>query len=213
MEGEEKEILQIMNDKMEKCFLCNSDEAYIKQEGIFLCSECFFKQKQAVLNLYMNKPILNPSYNKITPKIFLGNEDTARDKKILNEIKISNILICAEGCEKFFPDDFEYKILYIDDAVDEDLLSWLKEAFDFIDSSKNNIYIHCAMGISRSPSIVIAYIMYKEKISYENAFNKVYEKRNCINPNTGFRKQLQIFEDILIKNNFILPEKLSYLKE
>ena len=37
-------------------------------------------------------------------------EDTARDKAILNKLNISNILICAEGCEPFYPNEYTYKI-------------------------------------------------------------------------------------------------------
>ena len=208
---EEREIMTVTNLK-EECSLCGKFGAYIKEEGIFICNECFVKQKQEIFNLYMNKPVFNPSYNQITEKIYLGNEDTARDKKILKELNISNILICAEGCEIFFPDEFNYKILYLDDAVDEDLLSWLKEGFEFIDSSKDRVYIHCVMGISRSAAVVIAYLMYKYHKSYGDAYNEVYNKRKVISPNSGFQEQLKQFETILKKNNYVLPDNLSYVK-
>ena len=208
VEGEEREIMTV-TDQIEECFLCGKLGAYIKEEGVFICNDCFVKQKQEIFNLYMNKPVLNPSYNKITDKLYLGNEDTARDKKILKELNISNILICAEGCEKFYPDEYNYKILYLDDAVDEDLLNWLKEGFDFIDSSKDNVYVHCVMGISRSASVVIAYLMYKYHKTYNEAYEDVYNKRKVISPNIGFQKQLKKFEKILKDNNYILPDDLS----
>ena len=207
-EEEEKELMTV-TDQLEECFLCGKFGAYIKEEGVFICNDCFVKQKQEIFNLYMNKTVFNPSYDKITDKIYLGNEDTARDKKILKELKISNILICAEGCEPFFSDEFIYKILYLDDDVEEDLLSWLKEAFDFIDSSKDNVYIHCVMGISRSASVTIAYIMYKNKMKYEDAYDYVCNKRKVISPNSGFKNQLIKLEKILSDNNYILPENLS----
>ena len=207
-EKEEKEIMFVM-DNLEKCSLCGKDGAYIKEEGIYICNDCFVEQKREIFNLYMNKVNLYPSYEQITNKIYLGNEDTARDKEILNKLNISNILICAEGCEPFFPNEFKYKILYLDDAIDENILSWLEEAFEFIDSSINNIYIHCAMGISRSPTIVISYLMYKKKMKYEEAYDFVKEKRKVISPNSGFQEQLKKFETILEENNYILPDNLG----
>ena len=207
-EEEEKEVMCVTDD-LQKCSLCGKDGAYIKEEGIYICNDCFVIQKKEIFNLYMNKTTLCPSYEQITDKIYLGNEDTARDRAILNKLNISNILICAEGCEKFYPDEYKYKILYIDDAIDENILSWLKEAFEFIDSSINNIYIHCVMGISRSPSIVIAYLMYKNKMKYDEAYDFVKGKRKVINPNTGFQQQLKKFEKILMDNNYILPDNLS----
>ena len=207
-ENEEKEVMWV-SDELEKCSLCGKDGAYIKEEGIYICNDCFVIKKQEIFNLYMNKTTLSPSYDQITEKLFLGNEDTARDKAILNKLNISNILICAEGCEPFFKDEYKYKILYIDDAIDENILSWLQEAFEFIDSSEKNIYIHCVMGISRSPSIVIAYLMYKNKMSYEEAYDFVKNKRNVINPNSGFQEQLKKFEKILKENNYIIPDDLK----
>ena len=207
-ENEEKEVMWV-SDELEKCSLCGKDGAYIKEEGIYICNDCFVIQKQEIFNLYMNKTTLSPSYDQITEKLFLGNEDTARDKAILNKLNISNILICAEGCEPFFKDEYKYKIIYIDDAIDENILSWLQEAFEFIDSSEKNIYIHCVMGISRSPSIVIAYLMYKNKMSYEEAYDFVKNKRNVINPNSGFQEQLKKFEKILKENNYIIPDDLK----
>ena len=206
---EEKEVMLVM-DELQKCSLCGKDGAYIKEEGIYICNDCFVIQKKEIFNLYMNKKTLFPSYEQITDKIYLGNEDTARDKVLLNKLNISHILICAEGCEPFFPDLYKYKILYIDDAIDEDILSWLKEAFEFIDTAEKNIYIHCAMGISRSPSIVIAYLIYQNKMKFEEAYNFVKNKRKEISPNSGFQEQLKKFEKILIDNNYILPDNLSH---
>ena len=211
-EKQEKEVMQVL-DNFEKCTLCGKDGAYIKEEGIYICNNCFVQQRKEIFNLYMNKVNLYPSYEQITEKIYLGNEDTARDKELLKKLNISHILICAEGCEPFFPNEYTYKILYIDDAIDENILSWLKEAFEFIDSSVNNIYIHCVMGISRSPTIVIGYLMYKKKMKYEEAYNFVRNKRNAISPNPGFQEQLKKFEKILEDNNYILPDNLNQDKK
>ena len=211
-EKQEKEVMQVL-DNFEKCTLCGKDGAYIKEEGIYICNNCFVQQKKEIFNLYMNKVNLYPSYEQITEKIYLGNEDTARDKELLKKLNISHILICAEGCEPFFPNEYTYKILYIDDAIDENILSWLKEAFEFIDSSVNNIYIHCVMGISRSPTIVIGYLMYKKKMKYEEAYDFVRNKRNAISPNPGFQEQLKKFEKILEENNYILPDNLNQDKK
>ena len=211
-EKQEKEVIQVL-DNFEKCTLCGKDGAYIKEEGIYICNNCFVQQKKEIFNLYMNKVNLYPSYEQITEKIYLGNEDTARDKELLKKLNISHILICAEGCEPFFPNEYNYKILYIDDAIDENILSWFKEAFEFIDSSVNNIYIHCVMGISRSPTIVIGYLMYKKKMKYEEAYDFVRNKRNAISPNSGFQEQLKKFEKILEDNNYILPDNLNQDKK
>ena len=64
--------------------------------------------------------------------------------------------------------------------------------------------VHCIIGSSRSGTIVIAYIMWKQKMKYEDAFNFVKNKRKIVNPNKGFKEQLKFFEDLLIKNDYDL---------
>ncbi len=69
------------------------------------------------------------------------------------------------------------------------------------------------MGISRSASVVIAYIMYKNKMKFKEAYDFVHKKRNVISPNMGFQEQLEKFEKILIENNYNLPDNLSNEKK
>jgi protein-tyrosine phosphatase len=68
-------------------------------------------------------------------------------------------------------------------------------------SLKNNeaVLVFCALGVSRSASIVIAYIMKKYNKNYEDAIDIVQKKRSIIEPNQGFIKQLINFENFLNK--------------
>ena len=49
-EKEEKEIMFVM-DNLEKCSLCGKDGAYIKEEGIYICNDCFVEQKREIFIL------------------------------------------------------------------------------------------------------------------------------------------------------------------
>lgn len=66
-------------------------------------------------------------------------------------------------------------------------------ANEFIDSalSIGSILVHCSMGISRSPTIVIAFVMMKFKYPFSKAYNLVRKKRPIICPNFGFTFQLK----------------------
>lgn len=55
---------------------------------------------------------------------------------------------------------------------------------------KRNILIHCAAGVSRSASFMIAFIMKDQNLPFHKALEKVKSRRKWINPNSGFRKQL-----------------------
>ena len=51
--------------------------------------------------------------------------------------------------------------------------------------------IFSAQGVSRSASVVIAYLMYSQNITFEEAFHRVREKRKVVSPNQGFKEQLK----------------------
>lgn len=53
------------------------------------------------------------------------------------------------------------------------------------------------MGISRSASVVIAYVMKAKNWNLQKALTFVKNKRNCIKPNENFLKQLEVYQGIL----------------
>jgi hypothetical protein len=134
--------------------------------------------------------------NKITDKIYLGDEDGARDKKLLKGYGITHILVCGKDIKKRFKDEFVYHRVEIEDSSDEDILEYFGEAFEFIENSKV-VYVHCLAGKSRSPAFVIAYLMWKNKQSYKEASELVKKKRKVVELNDGFEEQLIDFEKIL----------------
>ena len=52
------------------------------------------------------------------------------------------------------------------------------------------VLVHCQAGISRSPTIVIAYLMKKEKKEFQTVYNEVKAIRPIIEPNFKFYIQL-----------------------
>lgn len=53
--------------------------------------------------------------------------------------------------------------------------------------------LYSYFGVSRSAAVVIAYIMEKYGLCYEDAFSLVKSKRRFIGPNVGFVAQLKLF--------------------
>ena len=153
------------------------------------------------------KTITSENINKINEKIYLGGIDGAREINYLKQEGITHILSLAG---KIFSINYEKgtfitKIIEIMDFTNENIFKYFKECIQFIENSKK-IYIHCMAGVSRSASIVIAYLMYKEHKKYFQIYSEVKKKRSIIIPNFGFVFQLKYFENLLIENNYDLKK-------
>ena len=147
----------------------------------------------------INAPIKNikNECNHIIDNIYLSNYKSSLDKSFLISNNFTHIINCAYGSKLFTPSNFSEIIYYnIDLKDDEDVnltniiinfINFLKE----VSQNKNNkILIHCAEGVSRSPALVSAYIMWKCNMDSLSAINYVKSKRNCIDINIGFLFQL-----------------------
>ena len=66
-------------------------------------------------------------------------------------------------------------------------------------------------GISRSSTIVIAYLMWKTRATFNETYFFVKNRRKYISPNEGFVAQLKIFEKLLKDNDYDL-EKINFEK-
>lgn len=195
------------------CHICYSEkiEPKMKKVKLYLCRGCYEKRKHQFLkqDLHTEK---KPEIDQITDKIYMGNIAAATSKELFQANGISHVLVCGYFLNSFFPQDFRYKIIEIQDNENEDLLSYLVECFEFIDSGCK-VFIHCRSGISRSSAIIIAYLMYKNRLSFLEAKALLVSKRSKANPNNGFTLQLQLLEKILSASDYRIQEIPHFLQE
>lgn len=139
-----------------------------------------------------NVSLLYFSYIKI------GSQDVAHDKSSLDSYGVTHILNLDNEIENKYEDDYNYKNINIQDRPDFVLDNIFEDCFDFIDDGRHygNVLVHCSgtIGLSRSTSICIAYLMNKEKQKFDEAFNNVKEARSFVKPSEGFLKQLKEYE-------------------
>lgn len=58
------------------------------------------------------------------------------------------------------------------------------------------VLVHCDLGISRSGTVVVAYLMRKQHKSRDEVLTEVQAKRKRVRPSTNFMRQLQIWEQV-----------------
>ena len=174
------------------CIICEkkTNKTY---DNMNLCEDCF--QTNLVHFNSFNPQLEYEPPDHIIDNIYLGSQKSGVDVNQLFELNIRYILILGKGMKMNF-DQIVYQIIEIDDSLEQNLSDYITQALDFIaESQKNhsNILVHCVSGISRSASIVIAYIMDKYQMNYEQAYSQVKAKRAVIRPNSNFIEQLNKF--------------------
>jgi protein-tyrosine phosphatase len=94
-------------------------------------------------------------------------------------------------------DGFVAYSIDIRDKESVDLRPHLEAACVYIERALargEGVLVHCQQGVSRSPSIVIAYLIRNHGMSYESALAFVRRKRACVKPNPGFARALVEWE-------------------
>uniref|UniRef100_H0Z883 Dual specificity protein phosphatase 13-like n=2 Tax=Taeniopygia guttata TaxID=59729 RepID=H0Z883_TAEGU len=139
--------------------------------------------------------------DQVWPNIYLGDAWAARSKTTLQSLNITHILNAADGPysintgAKYYADlQIEYYGVEAFDDPSFDLSIFFYDAANFIgkalNSSGGKVFVHCAMGVSRSATLVLAFLMIHENMTLVDALKTVSAHRN-ICPNSGFLSQLR----------------------
>jgi hypothetical protein len=87
-------------------------------------------------------------------------------------------------------------ILNIQNTEEDNILFNFDSVYDFIEQGleKGAVLVHSEEGLSRSPVIIMAYLIKKKGISYDQANDIVIQAKPHICPNDAFVEHLKLFE-------------------
>lgn len=136
---------------------------------------------------------------QILPHLYLGCRKVAASLPSLRENHITRILNVTSTVPNEFKDlaGFTYKQIAVEDSHEVDMIKHLPEAFYFIEEAKNRgekVLVHCHAGMSRSVTVIIAYLMKYYHHTLESAFDFVKQRKHNISPNFSFMGQLIEYE-------------------
>ena len=143
--------------------------------------------------------------SEIIPNLILTSYSSVHDLLSSPNPKITHILTVAEGlsfAKEALSLHIQYKLIPAEDFEDFNLLEYFDEMTDFIHEclmNQGSIIVHCLMGISRSATAVIAYLIKYKGFTMEEGLKLVKEKRYVARPNEGFLDQLKQYEKLLKK--------------
>ena len=151
----------------------------------------------------------------IRGELYLGNKMAAKNKSVLlDHLGITHIINASnrrvgnvfEGGDDEKADGggeglvLDYMNVDIEDKVGEDISVYFDQMISFVSShskggddmtsSSTVLYVHCSHGISRSATLVIAYLMIIKKMTLRDAYTFVRQRRCIVQPNKSFMEQL-----------------------
>ncbi|XP_024247203.2 dual specificity protein phosphatase 22-B isoform X1 [Oncorhynchus tshawytscha] len=133
---------------------------------------------------------------QVLPDLYLGNFKDARDREQLTRNNITHILSIHDSAAPILP-GMTYLCISAADLPTQNLRMHFKQSIMFIHESRlkgEGCLVHCLAGVSRSVTLVVAYIMTVTGLGWQEALAAVRVARPCAGPNLGFQRQLQEFE-------------------
>ncbi len=138
---------------------------------------------------------------QIARGLYLGDRKDAYDRELLKGIGVTHILNCAHEVPCWYRTDFRYRWLRLTDP-DPEFYEHIESFCRFIHRGRKSggVLVHCAAGLSRSPSAVLAYLCWRGR-HVDDALDLLSRRvgelgDDFIAPDASFLAQIEIyFED------------------
>uniref|UniRef100_A0A3B4G6X1 Dual specificity protein phosphatase 22-B-like n=1 Tax=Pundamilia nyererei TaxID=303518 RepID=A0A3B4G6X1_9CICH len=130
----------------------------------------------------------------VLPDLYLGNFK-ARDREHLARNNITHILSIHDSAAPILQ-EMTYLCISAADLPTQNS-QYFKQSIVFMHESRlkgEGCLVHSLAGVSRSVTLVVAYIMTVTGLGWQEALAAVKVVRPCAGPNLGFQRQLQEFE-------------------
>ncbi|KAL2083732.1 hypothetical protein ACEWY4_021505 [Coilia grayii] len=144
--------------------------------------------------------------DEVWPNLFLGDMFMSHDRYGLWLLGVTHVLnaahgkMCCKGSDDFYGTTVSYYGVPANDLPTFDLSPFFYPSAQFIHQALTKptakVFVHCAVGVSRSAALVLAYLMIHHNYTLMNAILHVKENR-WVFPNRGFLRQLQSLDEQL----------------
>lgn len=151
-----------------------------------------------------------PILDKVIDGLYIGDIVTSNNFKLLKEKNIDIIISLVNESNEY--NKIKYHKFPIEDNRSENISLLFEQTNKLIHNAldeKKNILVHCHNGVSRSVTIILAYLL-TTNLSLREAFYLVKNNRTSTftRPNVGFAKQLIKYEKLLYGENTITVSEI-----
>ncbi|KII92117.1 hypothetical protein PLICRDRAFT_27366 [Plicaturopsis crispa FD-325 SS-3] len=149
-----------------------------------------------------------PQASLVVPGLYISDMYTATSPVALSRLGITHVVSVVRDPHYRYPAGVRNLVIPVDDTSTADLARYLDGAVAWIkralqppagktasgEAKEGRVLVHCMWGMSRSASIVLAYLMQETAMTLEDAMAFLKARRAVVCPNRGFLMQLSRFE-------------------
>ncbi|KAM9623113.1 dual specificity protein phosphatase 22-A-like isoform 1-T1 [Morphnus guianensis] len=139
--------------------------------------------------------------SKVVKGLYLGNIRDSEDRENLLKNGVTHILSIHNSAKPVL-EDMTYLCISASDSSSQNLLQHFKECIKFIHECRlggGACLVHCLAGVSRSTTVLVAYLMTVTELGWESCLAATKAVRSYVSPNFGFQQQLQEYEVTLLQ--------------
>ncbi|XP_030599622.1 dual specificity protein phosphatase 14 [Archocentrus centrarchus] len=150
--------------------------------------------------------------SQVSAGLFLTDLDSALNVSVLTSRNVT-LIVNASGLEHVsYPQLDRLQVFHV--PIQDQPHAPLREYFDPVAERINQnqtgaTLVHCTAGRSRSPALIMAYLMRSEGLSLRRAHELVLDRRPFIRPNAGFWRQLMDYERSLFSTTTVRMARTS----
>ncbi|KAJ8014149.1 hypothetical protein DPEC_G00037250 [Dallia pectoralis] len=152
--------------------------------------------------------------DEVWPNLYIGNIAIAQNRAALKKLGITHVLNAAHskqgsiGDQDYYRNTCVYWGIPAEDSSHFDLGQYFKPAADFIKKALHTkdgkVLVHCIMGVSRSATLVLAFLMQHCRLPLRAALQHVTQLRP-IYPNRHFLFLLLFLDTQLAQKRRLCP--------
>ena len=112
---------------------------------------------------------------EVLSNLYLGDKNSFNDLERLQRLGVK-LVVSLSGGNLSLPEDVQQITIHIRDNNQDSILSVIDDVVHRMDqylASGRGVLVHCMAAMSRSPSVVMAYLMRYQGLNVEEALHKV----------------------------------------
>ncbi|XP_026271980.1 dual specificity protein phosphatase 19 [Frankliniella occidentalis] len=140
----------------------------------------------------------------IKSSLYLGSQDVTQDFQLMKDCGVTHVISLGVQVPPLPQlSNLSYSFIPALDLPHEPIDNMLKKTLPLIEdviSKGGCVLVHCNAGVSRAPTVVIAFLMSYKGLTFNEASEYVKKKRPASKPNAGFLQQLLSLESKVMKD-------------